>query len=204
MLRNSYWDISDILMTQEEVDCKLLKPCEFLPEILNTQETENSTQFNENEIVKLPLSICIPLSYIGALTLETPKVFSEQYYNLLQASPLVPNFSGNNQFFYEKYILLKTYLDLDESNINNWNNCIINTIFQRFLHYYNNSRSVKEINTEVERKTSFTEQTFFTKMARLNNNIKFFQENYNNNNNTLEQKIEAKRNRQKIKKQTNI
>ena len=37
-------------------------------------------------------------------------------------------------------------------------------------------------------------------MVKLNNNIKFFKENYSNNNKVLDEKIEAKKMRLKMKK----
>ena len=90
---------------------------------------------------------------------------------------------------------MKDNINIDKK----WDQCLINTNFNRYLYYYNNSFNIKNINNIVEKKTSKNEQAFFNKMVHINNNNKYFQENYSNNNKVLEEKIEAKKNRHKIK-----
>ena len=109
-----------------------------------------------------------------------------------------------NLFAQKKMLdLFPSFFNLDIStNMNidkKWDQCLINTNFNRYLYYYNNSFNIQNINNTVEKKTSKKEQIFFNKMVHINNNNKYFQENYCNNNKILEEKIEAKRIRHKIK-----
>ena len=197
MLENSYWNIDSILHGMTKKECKLNYDLDFLKDLFPGQE--NNNQFNKNEIIKLPLTLALTLSnppddkkYI---TMQTPNTLSDEYYALLIADPIVPNFN-KNKYYYDEYLLLKNNLSIDEKK---WNNCIINTNFNRYLYYYNNSFNIKSINNTVEKKTSKKEQIFFNNMVNINNNNKYFQENYCNNNKILDEKIEAKKNRHKIK-----
>ena len=196
MLENSYWNIDSILLGMTKKECKLNYDLDFLKELFPGQE--NNNQFKKNEIVKLPLTLSLTLSNApdekNYISIQTPNTLSDEYYFLLKADPIVPNFN-KNKYFYDEYLLLKNHLNIDEK----WNQCLINTNFNRYLYYYNNSFNIKNINNNVEKKTSKKEQIFFNDMVHMNNNNKYFQENYCNNNKILEEKIEAKKNRHKIK-----
>ena len=195
MLENTYWNIDSILLGMSKKECKLNYDLDFLKELFPGQE--NNNQFKKNEIIKLPLTLSLTLSNSddnNYVTLQTPATFSDDYYFLLKADPIVPNFN-KNKYFYDEYLLLKNNINVDEK----WDQCLINTNFNRYLYYYNNSFNIKNINNNVEKKTSKKEQIFFNKMVHINNNNKYFQENYCNNNKILEEKIEAKKNRHKIK-----
>ena len=203
MLENSYWNIDSILLGMSQKDCKLNTDLDFLKELYPGQD--NNNQFKQNEIVKLPLTLSLSLannpedknSYIS---IQTPTTFTDDYYFLLKADPIVPNFR-KNKYIYDEFLLLRNTLNMNEK----WNQCLINTNFNRYLYYYNNSFNIKNINNNVEKKTSKNEQIFFNEMVHINNNNKYFQENYCNNNKILEEKIEAKKNRHKIKlKNSNI
>ena len=159
---------------------------------------ENDNQFKKNEIIKLPLTLSLTLANApdekNYVSIQTPNTLTDDYYFLLKADPIVPNFN-KNKYFYDEYLLLKNHLNIDDK----WNQCLINTNFNRYLYYFNNSFNIQSINNTVEKKTSKKEQIFFNKMVHINNNNKYFQENYCNNNKVLEEKIEAKKNRHKIK-----
>ena len=196
MLENSYWSIDSILLGMTKRECKLNNDLFFLKELFPGQENEN--QFKQNEVVKLPLTLSLTLANAlddkKYISIQTPTTLTDDYYYLLKAEPTVPSFS-KNKYFYDEFLLLRNQLNVDEK----WNQCLINTNFKRYLYYYNNSFDIKNINSVVEKKASKTEQVFFNKMVHINNNIKYFQENYGNNNKILEEKIEAKKNRHKIK-----
>ena len=196
MLENSYWNIDSILLGMTQKECKLNYDLDFLKELFPGQENDN--QFKKNEIVKLPLTLSLTLANDPDLknyvSIQTPCTLSDDYYFLLKADPIVPNFN-KNKYFYDEYLILKNHLNISDK----WNQCLINTNFSRYLFYYNNSFNIKSINNTVEKKTSKKEQIFFNKMVHINNNNKYFQENYCNNNKILEEKIEAKKNRHKIK-----
>ena len=196
MIENSYWSIDSILLGMTKKECKLNYDLDFLKELFPGQE--NNNQFKKNEIIKLPLTLSLTLANApdekNYVSIQTPNSFSDEYYFLLKADPIVPNFN-KNKYFYDEYLILKNHLNIDEK----WNQCLINTNFNRYLYYYNNSFNIQNINDTVEKKTSKKEQIFFNKMVHINNNNKYFQENYSNNNKILEEKIEAKKNRHKIK-----
>ena len=196
MIENSYWNIDSILLGMTKKECKLNYDLDFLKELFPGQE--NNNQFKKNEIIKLPLTLSLTLANApddrNYVSIQTPNTLSDDYYYLLKADPIVPNFN-KNKYFYDEYLILKNHLNIDEK----WNQCLINTNFNRYLYYYNNSFNIKNINNTVEKKTSKQEQIFFNKMVHINNNNKYFQENYSNNNKILEEKIEAKKNRHKIK-----
>ena len=196
MIENSYWNIDSILLGMTKKECKLNYDLDFLKELFPGQES--STQFKKNEMAKLPLTLAITLynapDQNKYVSIQTPSTLSDEYYYLLKADPVVPNFN-KNKYIYDEYLLLKDNINIDKK----WDQCLINTNFNRYLYYYNNSFNIKNINNIVEKKTSKNEQAFFNKMVHINNNNKYFQENYSNNNNVLEEKIEAKKNRHKIK-----
>ena len=196
MLENSYWNIDSILLGMTKKECKLNYDLDFLKELFPGQE--NNNQFKKNESIKLPLTLSLTLANApddkNYVTMQTPNNLSDDHYYLLKADPIVPNFN-KNKYFYDEYLILKNNLNINEK----WDQCLINTNFNRYLYYYNNSFNIKNINNTVEKKTSKKEQIFFNKMVHINNNNKYFQENYCNNNKILEEKIEAKKNRQKIK-----
>ena len=196
MLENTYWSIDSILLGMTKKECKLNYDLDFLKELFPGQENDN--QFKKNEIIKLPLTLSLTLANApdekNYVTMQTPNTLSDDYYFLLKADPIVPNFN-KNKYFYDEYLLLKNNLNVDEK----WDQCLINTNFNRYLYYYNNSFNIKNINNTVEKKTSKKEQLFFNKMVHINNNNKYFQENYCNNNKILEEKIGAKKIRHKIK-----
>jgi len=196
MIENSYWNIDSILLGMTKKECKLNYDLDFLKELFPGQES--STQFKKNEMVKLPLTLAITLynapDQNKYVSIQTPSTLSDEYYYLLKADPVVPNFN-KNKYIYDEYLLLKDNINIDKK----WDQCLINTNFNRYLYYYNNSFNIKNINNIVEKKTSKNEQAFFNKMVHINNNNKYFQENYSNNNKVLEEKIEAKKNRHKIK-----
>lgn len=195
MLPNSYWDLDDILLSEETIGCKLDMDCPFLSHI-TPQNTISTSSFSEDEVVQIPISVACPLALVGSITIEKPSFLEDDYYNILQADPTITNLSGKNKYFYEKLNLLIPYLEVEEK----WIKCLVKTIFLRFLFYFKNSQNVQIINTNVQRKSSLKEVKFFENMVKFNNNNKYFKENYSNNNKVLEEKIEAKKMRLKMKK----
>lgn len=198
MLDNNYWNIDDILMSEEIVLVKLNMNCPFLS-LLNTNQTsEVLSSLSEGESLQLPISLACPLAQLGAIDIENPSYLSDQYYNILKADPTISNLSGTNKYFYDKCNLLLPYVDAGSDN--KWNKILIKTIFERFLNYFKNSQNVQMINTNIHKHCSNKESKFFLGMVKYNNNKKFFKENYSNNNKVLEDKIEAKKVRLKMKK----
>ena len=203
MLSNSYWEIDDIIMTQDPISIKLLKDCEFLQKLKSVQEINENNPYIQNEIVKVPISVALILSAPlqndseeVIASIENPSFLTDDYYNILNADPIVPDLSKKNKYFYEKVLLLLNNVDIDSEK---WIKIIIKSLTIRFIYYYKNSLNIQLVNTTVDKHSSNKELKFFKKMVSINNNMKYFRENYNNNNNNLDEKIKMKKNRMKIK-----
>ena len=203
MLSNSYWEIDDIIMTQDPISIKLLKDCEFLQKLKSVQEINENNPYIQNEIVKVPISVALILSAPlqndseeVIASIENPSFLTDDYYNILNADPTVPDLSKKNKYFYEKVLLLLNNVDIDSEK---WIKIIIKSLTIRFIYYYKNSLNIQLVNTTVDKHSSNKELKFFKKMVSINNNMKYFRENYNNNSNNLDEKIKMKKNRMKIK-----
>lgn len=194
MNENSYWDIDDVLMSEDPIRCKCETNCSFLS--LIHKKTRASPNYLEGENIDLPLAIACSLIELDVISIEKPNYLTDGYYHKLKADPTVPDLSGKNKYFYEKINVLMPYLDMEDK----WKKCLIQTVFGRFLHYFKNSQNVQMINTTVDNHCSFKEKQFFDFMVKMHNNIKYYRENYSNNNKVLEDQIEIKKMRLKIKK----
>ena len=199
MQSNSYWDIDDALMSQELIKCKCnTDDCNFLS-ILKIDK-DDDTQFLEGEEIQLPISLASILGENSYIDIMKPKFLSDEYYKMLNSDPEIPDFSKENKYFYEKSILLTPYIiDYDDMK---WLKCLSRTSYIRFYHFFINSHNVKLLNSITEKKLSIRELKFFNKMVLVDKNNRYYKINYSNNNKILDEKIEARKNRHKMKKET--
>ena len=199
MQSNSYWDIDDALMSQELIKCKCnTDDCNFLS-ILKIDK-DDDTQFLEGEEIQLPISLASILGENSYIDIMKPKFLSDEYYKMLNSDPEIPDFSKENKYFYEKSILLTPYIiDYDDMK---WLKCLSRTSYIRFYHFFKNSHNVKLLNSITEKKLSIRELKFFNKMVLVDKNNRYYKINYSNNNKILDEKIEARKNRHKMKKET--
>ena len=199
MQNNSYWDIDDALMSQELIKCKCnTDDCNFLS-ILKIDK-DDDTQFLEGEEIQLPISLASILGENSYIDIMKPKFLSDEYYKILNSDPEIPDFSKDNKYFYEKCILLTPYIiDYDDMK---WFKCLSRTSYIRFYHFFINSHNVKLLNSITEKKLSIRELKFFNKMVLVDKNNRYYKINYSNNNKILDEKIEARKNRHKMKKET--
>jgi len=199
MQSNSYWDIDDALMSQELIKCKCnTDDCNFLS-ILKIDK-DDDTQFLEGEEIQLPISLASILGENSFIDIMKPKFLSDEYYKMLNSDPEIPDFSKENKYFYEKSILLTPYIiDYDDMK---WLKCLSRTSYIRFYHFFINSHNVKLLNSITEKKLSVRELKFFNKMVLIDKNNRYYKINYSNNNKILDEKIEARKNRHKMKKET--
>lgn len=199
MQSNSYWDIDDALMSQELIKCKCnTDDCNFLS-ILKIDK-DDDTQFLEGEEIQLPISLASILGENSFIDIMKPKFLSDEYYKMLNSDPEIPDFSKENKYFYEKSILLTPYIiDYDDMK---WLKCLSRTSYIRFYHFFINSHNVKLLNSITEKKLSIRELKFFNKMVLIDKNNRYYKINYSNNNKILDEKIEARKNRHKMKKET--
>lgn len=194
MNENAYWNIDDVLMSEEPIRCKCETNCSFLSLIHKKNRTDS--KFYQGEYIDLPLSISCSLIELDVISINKPDVLTEGYYHKLKADASIPDFSGKYKYFYEKINLLMPYLDIDDK----WKKCLIQTVYTRYLHYFKNSQNVQMVNTTVDNHCSHKEKQFFDYMVKMHNNIKYYRENYSKNNKVLDDKIEIKKIRLKNKK----
>ena len=194
MLENSYWNIDSILLGLQNVDCKLNHKLSFLNDLYPGQE--NSDQFNTNEIVKLPLTLAITMSDSDMVKFQTPKILTKDFYDSLKADSTVPSLD-DNKYFYDEYLMMKNIINDEKKK--NWDKCIIDANYKRYLNFFNSSFNTHNMKNAITKKTAKKERIFLNQMININNNNQYYQENYENNNKVLDDKIEAKKNRQKIK-----
>ena len=199
MQSNSYWDIDDALMSQELIKCKCnTDDCNFLS-ILKIDK-DDDTQFLEGEEIQLPISLASILGENSFIDIMKPKFLSDEYYKMLNSDPEIPDFSKENKYFYEKSILLTPYIiDYDDMK---WLKCLSRTSYIRFYHFFIYYHNVKLLNSITEKKLSVRELKFFNKMVVIDKNNRYYKINYSNNNKILDEKIEARKNRHKMKKET--
>ena len=59
MLMNSYWDLNDILMSQDPIECKLERNLDYMSE--NLLNLDNNSEYLKDDVVKLPISLAYNL-----------------------------------------------------------------------------------------------------------------------------------------------
>ena len=61
MLPNTYWNLDEILMSTEKINCKLLRNLPAL-DLLTPQNSIGHTSYKEDEVISLPLTIAVSYS----------------------------------------------------------------------------------------------------------------------------------------------
>jgi len=192
-------------MTSEEMEGITeidLENVEFLDKSLTV--FNSSTKIKDQTKLKLPLWISISLRKKGWLTINHPKYLSTKFYNLLQADPVIADLKSKTKYFYE---IVLTLISLELSNSfdqnnnerserqtwkENWQKCLILTVVKRHLFLLQNSFNVLFENQKILKVVCNSEKEFYEKLVFNNKKIKFYIENYLNNNNTLENEHENK------------
>lgn len=207
---NKYWDIKDILMTSEDMECVTeidLVNVEFLDKSLNIQNNdENSSNIviKDQSKLKLPLWISIPLRKKGWLTITHPKYLNKKFYNVLQADCVIADLKSKSRYFYEIMLTLislelLTFLNDNETERlekqtwkENWQKCLITTLAKRHLFLQQNSFNVMFENQKILKSACNSEKEFYDKNVFNNQKMRYYIENYMKNNNTLENEHENK------------
>lgn len=194
--KNKYWDINDILSTNEKVICIAER------EMFNVQELDKSlTLHNDTNSIKpdakldLPLWLALPLRMSDNVSIRPPKYLNVKMCNSLQADPTIVNLKAKSNYFYD--ICLKLYPYLDENQM--WPKCLIITFAKRYFKIIMNSANVQYEDTSIKKNLCLKEKEFYEKMLNLNKEIKFFIQNYSNNNKVLHEGLMVNAKRKKFK-----
>ncbi len=196
MKGGSYWDIDDLLTSQENVQSIADQDIEGINLRENTiGEFGDNCILKEGQTFDMPLWLASIIREGGYSIIREPKYLTDKYYYLLQNDPTFVNIKSKNSYFYEICMKLIPHLDEEEK----WPKLLIETIHKRFLYFLRNSTNVVYENHTLGKIISIKEKEFYDKMVKINKNVKFYLENYENNNKNLEEVTEAKKMR-KVKK----
>jgi len=194
---NKYWDADDLLMTNETMTSIIDADIEGLD-----LTDKSGNVYNKNKSIKegskldAPLWLTLILRKMNHITIRQPKYLTDKFYNQLQADPTIVNFKAKNPYIYD--IVMHLIPLLDEEN--KWAKCYGEVIYSRLLHVLKNSSNIIYENQSLMKLLAWKEKNFYDKVVRINKNIRFYLDNYENNNKNLDEIIEAKKLNQKRKK----
>jgi hypothetical protein len=196
---SKFWDADDLLMSQEQVISIAEKDLQGLIfgnkcEIGNFEEEQNITK--EGHKLEAPLWFALVLRNESFVTINNPKFLTDKFYHMLQADPTIVNFKNKSLHFYEICLKLIPFLDEEDK----WPRILAETIQKRFLNFMKNAANVKYENYNLTKLVCLREKKYYDKQVKINKNVKFFLENYQNNNKSLEDIIFAKKISKKTKK----
>jgi hypothetical protein len=201
MTYNKFWDIDDILMTQEviasiaEDDIKGINFNNKPNGIGDFSDDVNITR--EGNKVESPIWFALVLRDNNFVAINAPKYLTDKFYNLLQADPTIINFKAKSNYIYDLFLKLIPYFDEEERK---WPKMICDSIHKRFIYFMKNSTNVVFENYPLMKNMCHKEKQFYDKMVKINKNIKIFIDNYENNNKTLDEVSEIKTLARKSKK----
>lgn len=198
MSLNKFWDADDLLMSNEIITSTLDM------DIIGLDLTDKSgniynkdKEIKEGSKLEAPLWLTLTLRKMNnSITIRQPKYLTDKYYNQLQADPVIVNFKAKNPYLYDIVMHLIPYLDEE----NKWPKCYGEVFYKRFLHLLKNSSNIVYENQSLMKILAWKEKNFYDKIVRINKNIRFYLDNYENNNKNLDELIEAKKLNQKRKK----
>jgi hypothetical protein len=93
-----YYSLEDILCESERLDCVLQVGCRGLGYL---DESAGHDDLIPKQRLALPVWAALPLSQLGALQLQRPAFFREQFRLALAADATVVNLSERSPYFYE-------------------------------------------------------------------------------------------------------
>lgn len=196
MSSNKFWDLDDILMSDEIITC-IADQDIYGVDFISKSNVNMDNVVIEGNSLDIPVWLIMVLRQMNLITVKSPKYLTDQFYrNLNTDHPEIINFKSKNNYFYDICAKLIPILD-DEQK---WPKCITHVMYQRYLKILKNSVDVQYEDEEITKKSCMREKNFYDKMVKLNRNMKFYIENYENNNRALDELIEAKKMKTKKKK----
>jgi hypothetical protein len=194
--KNKFWDIHDIISSNEKFTCIAEKEIYNVPELdKSLTQTSGTNTIKEGSKLELPLWLALPLHTSDNVSIQPPKYFNVKMNNSLHADPTIVNLKAKTNYFYD--ICLKLLPYLDEGKI--WPKCLIITFAKRYFKIIMNSANVQYEDTNIKKNLCLKEKEFYDKMLTINKEIKFFLQNYRNNNKVLSEGLMVNAKRKKFK-----
>jgi hypothetical protein len=194
MRNNKFWDVDDLLMSNEIVSC--ITETDILSFDFDQKSIICDNIIKEGNKIDVPLWFAILLRINNFVSIKQPKYLSDKFYNQLRADPTVVNFKSKSNYLYDICLKLIPFLDEELK----WPKCFAFSMYMRYLYLYQNSTNVMYENQSIIKLSCLREKNFYEKMVKINRNLKFYLDNYSNNNNDLDLIVEAKRMTLKRKK----
>lgn len=195
--KNKYWDINDLLATNEKVNCLAERDLANVAELDKSSAQMNSLGLiKEGTKFELPLWIAIPFHlYENTITMNAPKYFNKKMNNNMQADPTIINLKQKTNYFYD--ICMKLLPFLDEDKI--WSRCLITSFAKRYFKLVMNSSNIQNEDINIQKNLCLREMIFYEKMLSLNKELKHFIQNYRTNNKVIPEGSMGNAKRKKFK-----
>jgi hypothetical protein len=199
MSSNKFWDLDDLLMSNEII------PCEADIDIYGLEQNEFQTKNDKDELyipektkIECPLWIALLFRQANCISINTPKYLSDKFYHTLLADPAIINFKNKNNFFYEICMSLIPYLDEE----NKWAAVLVKALYKRLIFLNTNSVNVEYEDQHILKISCLKEKYFYDKAVKINRSTQYYLSNYLNNNKNFEE-IMTNRSRTQKKKKNN-
>lgn len=186
---NKYWDIDDILMSNEQMTCMADKDLRGVNFNDKTAHLDLDAVTKEGQKLELPLWLAKLLRKKGYITIRNPKFMAEKFYNQIVADPTIINFKNKNNYIYDLYIQLIPMLDENHK----WSKNTAFAFFKRLFYLFMNSTDIHFENHSLIKTLSFKEKRFYDESLKINRSFKYYLEFYCFNNKSLEEIVEAKK-----------
>jgi len=197
---NKFWDLEDLLMSNETVTCMANKDIIGLTFNDKASNLDFDCLTKEGQKLEIPYWMANKLRKNEFVTMKKPKFLTDKFYNQTVADPTIINFKNKNNFIYNLYLEMIPYMD-DEAK---WSKNIAECFFKRFYYIFLNSIDIEFENHNLIKNLSIKEKKFYDEMLKINRNFKYFHENYFFNNKCLEDINEAKKVILKKKKMSSL
>lgn len=173
---NKFWEIDNYMLYEETVTCNTeIDQIQSLG-ILDPDNNNPHHTIPKNTTVKLHLWAALTLQSSGAVKINEPPYLSSQFYNQLLTAPTIINFKNKNNYFYEiALVLIPNLFDI----VYEWTSLIWKSLVARFLHLYNNSKSVIYENYDLIKNLCLKEKDFYLKIVEINEKTRNFMKEYN-------------------------
>jgi hypothetical protein len=184
---NKFWDVEDLLMSNETVSCIANKDITGLT--FNDKDTnlDFDSITKEGQKLELPYWMGNKLRKNEFVTIKKPKFLTYKFYYQTVADPTIINFKNKNNFIYDLYLEMIPYMDEEAK----WSRNIADCFYKRFYYIFLNSIDIEFENHNLIKNLSLKEKKFYDEMLKINRNFKYYHENYFFNNKTFEEVNEA-------------
>lgn len=186
---NKFWDIEDLLMSNETVTCMANKDIVGLTFNDKASNLDFDTITKEGQKLEIPYWMGNKLRKNEFVSMKKPKFMTDKFYNQTVADPTIINLKNKNNYIYNLYLEMIPYMD-DEGK---WSKNIADVFYKRLYYIFLNSIDIDFENHNLIKNLSLKEKKFYDEMLRINRNFKYYHENYFFNNKCLDEIYEMKK-----------